>query len=365
MDSQQHEPLHNLAQIQHKIIAWYLKERPRNFLWRDFIFSENEIVYIDNVGINRKFAIFIAEFFLIRTKAEQVEPVYKEFLKIFNSFSKIVKGDIETFTSIFGSLGLHRRINQLLLIAQQFQDRELPDSYDDLLKIPGVGQYVAAAFSCFANRQRIALIDSNFVRIYTRLFGIKENTEIRRNRNFVKLCNSVVPDDLFREYNLSLLDIGALICKTIPECQKCPLNDVCQFYIYIRLLIKSKQLIVLPIFDQNGIGYVFSMLKKLLEENKDLFIFIQVKELGVRVKRRYLKEIKSVGILFPDQIGLDIDIPIQDSIEPGLLVDDKLFILKYTHLNDVLVGTWAETPPKIRKNWITTLEKIKQFVTQY
>ena len=107
---------------------------------------------------------------------------------------------------------------------------EIPRSRTELESIPGVGHYIAAAIRCFAFGEQDAIIDSNVVRVYGRVFDLTVTDSLRRNREFHQLAQSLVDPEHPREYNLALLDLAAAICTPrSPRCEQCPIAVHCSY----------------------------------------------------------------------------------------------------------------------------------------
>lgn len=176
----------------------------------------------------------IAEFMLQRTKAEQVEPVYKKFLLQYPDIQTLSKTSIKSVEKYTSSLGLHKRapnfINAAKYIIKIFKGK-YPKTRKDLLSIPGVGDYVAGAIMAVCYNNADYVIDSNIARFINRYYGFKLSGEIRRKK--IIIDKSV---ELFRvkdqgEFLFVLLDFIALICKPIkPVCNNCPLQKNCKSF---------------------------------------------------------------------------------------------------------------------------------------
>jgi A/G-specific adenine glycosylase len=176
----------------------------------------------------------IAEFMLRRTKAEQVAPIYNDFLKKYPNLKSLSSGKIEDISKFTLHLGLHWRaadfINACKFIEIEY-DGIIPDSRKDLLLIPGIGEYVAGAILTICFKKPEFVIDSNIARFINRYYGLELTGEIRRKKVIIEkakiLFNIHNPDKLL----FSMLDFTALVCKPRnPECFNCILNKKCSFF---------------------------------------------------------------------------------------------------------------------------------------
>jgi len=169
---------------------------------------------------------------LTRTRADQVVPVYEKFFARFPSFEALRSARSGEAYEIFASLGLNRRARSILELIKALAELEgeIPTNLKELVSLPAVGEYVARAVMCYAFGAPEAPIDTNVIRIISRVFGFSINDSSRRDEKILEFAKSLVPKDKPREFNLALLDFGALICKPKPLCSSCPLNKNCSYY---------------------------------------------------------------------------------------------------------------------------------------
>ena len=206
-----------MNKIRQIFINWYSKFG-RNFPWRN---------------TKDPYKIMIAEFMLHRTKAEQVVPVYLEFIHKYpdiNALATVKQEDIQYITE---RLGLHWRGKHFIEAAKYIFENhngKFPDNYNDLRKIPGIGEYIAGAIMTISFNKPAPVVDSNIARFINRFWGFNLAGEIRRKKAIVKIAEK------FFEYKdpgtllFAIIDFTAIICKPQhPECKKCPFKHTCQF----------------------------------------------------------------------------------------------------------------------------------------
>jgi A/G-specific adenine glycosylase len=131
---------------------------------------------------------------------------------------------------MFSGLGLHWRVRLIRKLAQELATHGIPEDKEKLLELPGIGPYAASAFLSFHVGKRHAIIDSNVVRLYGRLFGFPIHGETRRNKQFIAVADWMTPERRFQKYNYALLDFTREICRVKPKCEACPLRMYCVFY---------------------------------------------------------------------------------------------------------------------------------------
>jgi len=203
--------------IENKIISKWCTYN-RSFLWR---FN------------TAPYKILIAELMLQRTKAEQVGPVYKKFLQQYpdiNSLSKAKLKSVEKYTS---SLGLHWRASNFINAAAfivKYLNGVFPETRKELIKIPGVGDYVGGAISAVCFNKADYVIDSNIARLINRYYNLQLTGEIRRKKIIIEKAKKLFKVKDQKIFLFAILDFTALICKPIkPLCYQCSIKKSCKY----------------------------------------------------------------------------------------------------------------------------------------
>ena len=202
------------------LLKWYDKNK-RSFPWRS-----NDLT---------PFQLFIAELLLQKTNAYQVEKIFPDFIKKYPDVKSLQKVSIDVLSEYLRPLGLfNRRARDLKRIANilKKENNTLPRDKKKLIKLPGIGNYIANALICFAFNEPIPIVDTNIGRIMKRLYSFPVKDAPSRDTSlFDKMCN-LIPETDFKKFNYALLDLGALICKSRdPLCEKCPLTKICNYYL--------------------------------------------------------------------------------------------------------------------------------------
>jgi len=171
------------------------------------------------------YEVFVAEFFLTQTPADNVAAVYTGFLERFPTLDEIREASEDELVEEIEPLGFQNmRAKALKQIASA--DDPIPTDPDSLVELPRVGRYVANATSCFAQGDRLPVLDRNVERVYRRVFRDEWPETETEQLDFTK---RMVPDEA-RSYNLALLDFGSLVCRTEPMCSQCFANEYCVYY---------------------------------------------------------------------------------------------------------------------------------------
>ena len=175
------------------------------------------------------YEVFVAEFFLTQTPAENVKTIYPGFLSKYPTIERLEEAGRDELEEAIEPLGFQRmRAEALTKIADRVDT--LPSDGEELLDLPRVGPYVANATLSFALERPRPIVDRNVVRIYDRVFRGEFPEKGSERREF---ATELLPDDggTARTYNLALLDFGALVCtKRSPRCADCFANEYCSYY---------------------------------------------------------------------------------------------------------------------------------------
>lgn len=173
----------------------------------------------------------MAEVLLQRTRAEQVIPVYLNFIRVFPNPASLAKTSISDIEQVIAPLGLRWRAKFLKELGKELiDDDSMPADLASLRKLPGVGSYVASAYLSFHGGRRVPIVDSNVVRFYGRFFGFPTGPETRRDRQLLDLADNMTPKRVFKRFNYSLIDFIRAICRPKPIHDICPVARRCAFY---------------------------------------------------------------------------------------------------------------------------------------
>lgn len=154
-------------------------------------------------------------------------PVYEETLRRWPTAGQLADAPSADVEAVLYPLGfLHR--NQRLQVAADACRAGVPQTMERLMKIPGVGRYAATATLCFAFGRRLAIVDPTVIRLLSRL-GLAASTRPRA-RDDPKVwgaAQQIMSSKDARSWNYAVLDLGTMLCRTVPRCDVCPLRDMC------------------------------------------------------------------------------------------------------------------------------------------
>ena len=181
------------------------------------------------------YEVLVAEVLLKRTTARAAARVYEDFLTTFPSLQKIVSASDEELVEALSSVGLQRQrahsMKRLAAWILSKHDGCVPSGLEELLEVPGLGNYSASAILSFGFDIPAGVLDTNVERILIRVFG--NTLPPRPSWTLLReVATHLLPKDSHRKYNYGLLDLGRLICRyTDPRCGECPLASVCTYHL--------------------------------------------------------------------------------------------------------------------------------------
>lgn len=201
------------------LIAWYKKNK-RDLPWRH---------------MSDPYKIWIAEIMLQQTQVDQVLPYYEKFVKAFPDIKTLAAATLSEVLKVWEGMGYYARARNLHsaaeIIAKELEGK-MPNTHDELIKIPGIGPYTAAAIASIAFNENYPVVDGNVLRVLSRVLKIEEYP--RKNgikAKFVQAAKELLPEGQAGDFNQAMMELGALICvPQEPKCTQCPINFFCQAY---------------------------------------------------------------------------------------------------------------------------------------
>jgi len=212
-----------------KIIAWY-NQNKRDLPWRN---------------TKNPYFIWLSEIILQQTRVEQGMAYYLAFSSTFPTVKQLANANNEKIMKMWQGLGYYSRARNLhstaKIITTDYKGK-FPDSFDEILKLKGIGEYTAAAIVSFAYNKPHAVVDGNVYRVLARVFGIKIPIDSSKGKKeFLVLANKLLDKSNPATYNQAIMEFGAMQCKPVnPNCNQCVLQSMCYAY-------EKKQIELLPI----------------------------------------------------------------------------------------------------------------------
>jgi A/G-specific adenine glycosylase len=202
-----------------KILNWYDLNK-RSLPWRK------------NVSMQKRhYYTLVSEFMLQQTQVTTVIPYFNRFIKNIPSLKTLAKVQNKKLIKLWEGLGYYSRARNLKKTAQNiFRDfkGKLPDNFEDLKSLPGIGNYTASAILAISFNKPYIPLDGNIERVLKRYLYLKKNREIQKEYlQDKKLVFGISKRS--SDYAQALMELGALICKPKnPLCNQCPISNKCK-----------------------------------------------------------------------------------------------------------------------------------------
>lgn len=208
----------NIEIFQNALLSWG-KVNFQDFPWR---------------ATGDPYRILVSEFMLHRTRASQVKPVYEEFIDNYPSLNEFLRAEDIEIRKKLETLGLSWRTENLIRALREFQIKyqAVPNDYQQLKSIHGIGQYIAGATVCFSSNTNSSLVDTNTLRVIGRFWGFDFNEGNRKKKETREKIAKVTFSKYPRNLYYAIIDLAHMICKvTDPDCHQCPLiSEECMYF---------------------------------------------------------------------------------------------------------------------------------------
>ena len=208
--------------INSKLLGWY-KKNMRLLPWRKE--QENKLP--------KPYYIFVSEYMLQQTTVPTVIGRFEEFIKKWPTLKKLSKISESSILSFWSGLGYYSRARNLLKAAKLIEKNfmgHIPNNFNDLLGLPGIGDYTAKAILGIGFNKPTMPLDANIERIITRIFAYQHPTSDIKNKLKEKSINFISPKSSSKLIQ-AFMDYGSLVCTPRnPKCNKCIIKMHCQSY---------------------------------------------------------------------------------------------------------------------------------------
>lgn len=201
------------------IIDWY-HENHRSLPWRD---------------TKDPYRIWLSEVILQQTRVSQGLPYYREFIKAFPTVKDLARAPEDSVLRLWQGLGYYSRARNLHRCAKEVArkyDGRFPSTFEELIHLPGIGTYTAAAIASIAFGRKVAVVDGNVYRVLARIFGVtKDINSTDGKKYFSELANKLISDKHPGDHNQAVMEFGATHCTPLnPRCDSCLFATQCVAY---------------------------------------------------------------------------------------------------------------------------------------
>lgn len=179
------------------------------------------------------YRIWVSEIMSQQTRIEAMKPYYENWMEQFPTKDALAAADEDTVVKAWQGLGYYSRARNLRLGVREVMSKyggEIPCTRKEVERLKGVGAYTAGAILSVAFNQREAAIDGNVLRVYARLYAVRDDIMRTAGKKAIAaLVDETLPYDRPGDFNQSLMDFGSGICiPKAPRCEGCPLRRWCQ-----------------------------------------------------------------------------------------------------------------------------------------
>jgi A/G-specific adenine glycosylase len=230
-------------------------------------------------GEKDPYKIWLSEIILQQTRVEQGMSYYLKFIAAFPTIHDLANAPVKKIFKLWDGLGYYNRCRNLIetakKISRQFNGK-FPSSYEEIIKLKGIGSYTAAAIASFAFDLPFAVVDGNVQRVLARYFGISTPVDTHAGKKFYQeLAGSLLDRKHPGIYNQAIMDFGAIICKPQqPLCNQCIQSRHCEAW------------------ENNWVGLLPVKEKSIQRKNRWFYYFIIENEKEeVFIRRRKEKDI--------------------------------------------------------------------------
>lgn len=263
-----------MRRIVEPLCNWYL-ENKRDLPWR----KDRE-----------PYHIWISEIMLQQTRVEAVKVYYERFMKELPNIESLALTSEEKLLKLWEGLGYYSRARNLKKAAVQIMEKyqgHMPNTYEEIIKLPGIGEYTAGAIASIAFNEKAPAIDGNVFRVIMRIQNSRRNiSKPKTKKELFQELSKIMPENP-GIFNQALMELGAMVCipNGEPHCDICPLKKYCE-------ALKAGTILELPVKD--------SKREKVIEEYT---VFILLDYNKVAIHKRENKGLLASLYEFPNVRG--------------------------------------------------------------
>lgn len=210
------DPSDHLVNLRSALLSWFEMCR-REMPWR-----QSKDAY----------SIWLSEIMLQQTRVDQAMPYYQRFKIAFPRLEDLAKADLHDVLMLWEGLGYYSRGRNMHKAAKKVHFElggSFPSTYDELLTLPGIGPYTAAAISSIAFGEAKAVVDGNVIRVLSRFLGIQDDVrQASTQKQIQSYADTFLDPKRPGDFNQALMELGSLVCSPKkPSCDQCPWSVSC------------------------------------------------------------------------------------------------------------------------------------------
>ena len=227
--------------------------------WYDF--NKRTLPWRKNVSPQKRhYYTLVSEFMLQQTQVVTVIPYFNRFVKKIPNLKSLAKINNKKLIKLWEGLGYYSRERNIKKTAQEIIKNfngKLPNNFEELLSLPGIGNYTASAILSIVFNKPYIPLDGNIERVLKRYLYLKSEKDIKKE-NLIEKKSVFGTSSRSGDYAQALMELGALICKpNNPLCNKCPISKKCisfqkrDFNIYKNNKKNKEKYFILKVFKKN------------------------------------------------------------------------------------------------------------------
>lgn len=176
--------------------------------------------------------VWISEIMLQQTRVEAVKPYYDRFMKLFPDVYALANAEDEVLLKAWEGLGYYNRVRNLKKAAVEICESyggEMPDSYEKIIELSGIGSYTAGAVLSIAYNKKVPAVDGNVLRVLSRIRGdYRDILDAKVKKDIEEDVRSFMPQEA-SAFNQAMMELGAIVCvpNGAPKCEECPVSEFC------------------------------------------------------------------------------------------------------------------------------------------
>lgn len=212
----------DLQSIVSPLVSWY-RENKRILPWRDK---------------NNGYYTWVSEIMLQQTRVEAVKPYFQRFIQELPDVQALAECPEQKLMKLWEGLGYYNRVRNMQeaarTVKEEYQGR-LPEDYEKLLSLKGIGSYTAGAIASIAYGIPVPAVDGNVLRVISRLAESREDIMKQSVRKKIQqMLQNIIPKDCPGDFNQALMELGAIVCvpNGQPKCSLCPVKETCRAFLH-------------------------------------------------------------------------------------------------------------------------------------
>lgn len=205
------------GRVRGRLLAWFSRNA-RRLPWRDD---------------PTPYHVWVSEIMLQQTQVATVVDYYQRFIAAYPTIADLAAADEKQLMRLWEGLGYYRRARSLHAAAKQLVETRggvFPESFDEVLALPGIGRYTAGAILSISRDQRLPVLEGNTVRVYSRWIGLRQDVATAAAKQTLwDVATAMLPRVGSSRFNQAAMELGALVCKPKgPLCDQCCVRSACQ-----------------------------------------------------------------------------------------------------------------------------------------